>query len=118
VDGAREEEVSVLWCEVRCELGDAGEMEPPVREHLQEHGVLTSRPGRGEAEVSLGLGEVKDVQAIDEHRGDGLAGVETSSLDLGDVSDEVGLGAARLTEKVGESAEEIVVGEGFERPFE
>jgi hypothetical protein len=93
-------------------------MEPTLRDHLQEHGVLTSRPSRGEAEVSLGLGEVKDVQAIDEHRGDGLAGVETSSLDLGDVGDEGGLGAARLTQEVGESAEELVVGEGFERPFE
>jgi hypothetical protein len=118
VDGAREEEVAVLGCEVRRELGDAGEMEPAVREHVQEHGVLTSRPGRGEAQVGLGLGEVKDVHAIDEHRRDGLAGVETADLDLGDVGDEVFLGAARLTEKVGESAEELVVGEGFERPFE
>jgi hypothetical protein len=118
VDGAREEEVSVLRCEVRGDLGDAGEMEPTVREHLQEHGVLTSRPGCGDAEVGLGLGEVKDVHAIDEHRGGGLAGIETSSLDLGDMGDEVGLGAAGLAQKVGESAEELVVGEGFERPFE
>ena len=93
-------------------------MEPPVREHLQEHGVLTSGPGRGDAEVGLGLGEVKDVHAIDEHRWGGLAGIEAASLDLGDVGDEIGLGAARLAQKVGESAEEIVVGEGFERPFE
>ena len=86
-------------------------MEPTVREHVQENGVLTSRPCRGEAQVGLGLGEVKDVHAIDEHRRGGLAGVETTSLDLGDVGDEVGLSASRLTEKVGESAEELVVGE-------
>jgi hypothetical protein len=61
---------------------------------------------------------VKDVRAINEHRGGGLAGVETASLDLGDVGDEIGLDASRLTEKVGESAKELVVGEGFERPFE
>jgi hypothetical protein len=118
VDGAREEEVAVLWCEEWRELADAGEMEPTVGEHVQEHGVLTSGPGCGDAEVGLGLGEVKDFHTIDEHRRSGLAGVETSSLDLGDVGDEVGLGAPRLTEKVGESAEEVVVGEGFERPFE
>jgi hypothetical protein len=93
-------------------------MEPAVGEHVQEHGVLTSRPGRGDAQVGLGLGEVKDVRAIDKHRGRSLAGVETSGLDLSDVGDEVFLGAAGLTEKVGESAEELVVGEGFERPFE
>jgi hypothetical protein len=34
------------------------------------------------------------------------------------VGDEVGLGAARLGQEVGESAKELVVGEGFERPFE
>ena len=118
VDGSREEEIAVQGCEVRRELGDAGEMEPTVGEHVQEHGVLTGRPGRGDAQVGLGLGEVKDVHAIDEHRGGGLAGVETSSLDLGDVGDEIGLGAARLAQKVDESAEELVVGEGFERPFE
>ena len=93
-------------------------MEPTVREHLQENGELTSGPCRGETKVGLGLGEVKDVHAVDEHRGGGLAGVETSSLDLGDVGDEVGLGAAGLAQEVGESAEELVVGEGFERPFE
>jgi hypothetical protein len=118
VDGTREENVSVLGCEAGREPGDAGEMEPTVREHLEEHGMLTSRPCRGEAQVGLGLGEVKDVHAIDEHRGGGLAGIETSSLDLGDMGDEVGLGAAGLAQKVGESAEELVVGEGFERPFE
>ena len=118
MDGATEEEVAVLWCEVRREYGDPGEMDPTVREHVQEHGVLTSRPRRGEAEVSLGLGQVKDVHAIDEHRGDGLAGVETSSLDLSDVRDEGGLGAAGLAQKVGELAKELVVGQGFERPIE
>jgi hypothetical protein len=63
-------------------------MEPTVGEHLQEHGVLTSSLGRGDAQVGLGLGEVKDVHAIDEHREGGIAGVETSNLDLGDVGDE------------------------------
>jgi hypothetical protein len=93
-------------------------VEPAVREHREEHGVLSSRPGHVDPQIGFGLGEVEDVSAIDEHRGGGLAGVEVSSLHLTDVGDEVGLDAAGLTEEKGESAQEVVVVERFERPFE
>jgi hypothetical protein len=61
---------------------------------------------------------VEDVRAVDEHRRRGLAGVEASGLDLGDVGDEVGLDAAGLADEMGEPAKELVVGERGERPFE
>jgi hypothetical protein len=118
VDGARKEHVPVLPREVRRERGDPGQMETTVREHREERRVLPSRPGDGGPQIGLGLGEVEDVRAVDEHRGGGFAGVEVSSLHLTDVRDEVGLDAAGLTEEIGEPAEEIVVGEGFERPLE
>jgi hypothetical protein len=118
VDGAREEEVPVLAREVRCQLGDARQMETTVREHREENGVPPSRPGHGDPQIGLGLGEVEDVRAVDEHRGGGFAGVEVTSLHLTDVGDEVGLDAAGLTEEKGEPAKEVVVGEGFERPFD
>jgi hypothetical protein len=118
VNGAREEHVPVFGREVRCQLDDAGQVEPAVREHREEHGVLSSRPGHVDPQIGFGLGEMKDGRTVDEHRGGGFAGVEVSSLHLGDVGDEFGLDAPGLTEEVGEPAEEIVVGEGFERPFE
>jgi hypothetical protein len=118
VNGAREEQVSVLRREMRSQLGDARQMETAIPEHREEHRVLSSRPGHGDAQVGLGLGEVEDVCAVDEHRGGGLASVEAPCLHLGDVGDEVGLDAAGLAEEIGEPTQEVVVGEGFERPFE
>jgi hypothetical protein len=118
VNGAREEHIPVLAREVRCQLDDARQMEPAVREHRKEHGVLSSCPGHVDPQIGFGLGEMKDRRAVDEHRGGGFAGVEVSCFHLTDVGDEVGLDAAGLTEEIGEPAKELVVGEGFDRPFE
>jgi hypothetical protein len=118
VDGAREEHVPILPREVGRQLHDARQMEPTVREQREEHGVLSSRPGHVDPQIGLGLGEVEDVRAVNEHRGGGFARVEVSSLHLTDVGHEVGLDAAGLTEEEGEPPQEVVVGEGFERPFE
>ena len=51
-------------------------------------------PSDPDAPVGLGLGEVERLHAVDEHRGEGASGVELSLVDLADVGDEVGLGAA------------------------
>ncbi len=77
--------------------------------------MLSRGAGGGDAEIGLGLGEVEDVGAPREHRGRGFAGVQPSSVDLADVSDEVGLVATGLTEQIRQATEEIVVGERRQR---
>ncbi len=114
VGGPLEDGVPVVGGEVRGELGDGGEVEPPVGEHGEEDRVLARRPGGGDAQVGLGLGEVEPLGAVGEHGRRGLAGVEPACVDLADVGDEVGFVASRLAQDVGEAEEELAVGELLE----
>ena len=68
-------------------------------------------------QIGLGLREVQDLGAIRIHGGAGLAGVEPALVDLGDVGDEVDFRAAGLSQDLGETLEQIIVGYGLERPF-
>jgi hypothetical protein len=70
-------------------------MQAAIREHRQQPRVLASGAGDRDAQVRLGLGEVEPLGAVDEHRRAGLADVELAPVDLAEVSDEVGLDAAR-----------------------
>ena len=122
VGGPREDGVPVVGGEVRGELGDGGEVEPPVGEHGEEDRVLARRPGGGDAQVGFGLGEVEPLGAVGEHGRRGLAGVEPACIGLGDVRDEFGFVASRLAQDVGEAEEDLAVGEllegarGFHKP--
>ena len=109
-----EDGVPVVGGEVRGELGDGGEVEPPVGEHGEEDRVLARRPGGGDAQVGFGLGEVEPLGAVGVHGGRGLAGVEPACVDFADVSDEVGFVASRLAQDVGEAEEDLAVGELLE----
>ena len=62
-----------------------------------------------DAQVGLRLGEMEDVGAIREHGRRGLARVELSFVDLGDVRHEVRLDAARLPQQLGEPRQQLVV---------
>ena len=79
---------------------------------------MLSRGSAGrDAQVRLGLREVKDLRTVRIHGRAGFAGVEPSLVDFGDVRDEVDFGAARLNEELGEATEELVVRNRLERPF-
>ena len=91
-----QEIVPILRREVRRQLRDPGQMKAPVGQHRQQHRVLPRRARRRDAQVGLGLREVKDLRAPGEHRGRGLAGVEPARVHLADVGHEVGLGAPAL----------------------
>jgi hypothetical protein len=69
----------------------------------------------GDAEVGLGVREMEALRAVREHRGRGLTGVEPARVDLADVGDEVGLGVAGVAQQIGESAEQLVVGDRVQR---
>ena len=116
--GPREDRVAVLRGEQRHEQRHPGEVEPPVAEHREQPGV----PARGardrDAPVGLGLGEVKGLGAVDEHRGEGLAREQTALVDLADVGDEVGLDAARLADELVQSPQQLVVGDVAESDTE
>jgi hypothetical protein len=73
--------------------------------------MLQGGAGHPDPVVRLGIGQVQDVRAVLEHRRAGESGVEVPRLDLRDVGDERRLDAARLAEQVGESGEELVVGD-------
>ena len=66
-----------------------------VPERLQDPRLLACRAGYGDAAVGLGLREMQALGAVGEHRREGLTGEEPSLVDLADVSDEIGLDAAR-----------------------
>ena len=115
VGGPLQEVLAVLRGQVRRQLRDGRQVQPPVGEQGQEEGMLSRGAGGGDAEVGLGLGEVEDLGAVREHRGRGFAGVEPAPVDLADVSDEVGLVATGPTEEIRQATEEIVVGERRQR---
>ena len=114
VGGPLQDGLPVVGGQVRGELGDGGEVEPPVGEHGEEDRVLARRPGGGDAQVGFGLGEVEPLGAVGEHGRRGLAGVEPACVDFADVGDEVGFAASRLAQDVGEAEEELAVGELLE----
>ena len=90
-------------------------MKPTVGQHVEEEGMLEGGTGRGDAQVGLGLGEVKDLSTVGEHRRGGFASVEPALVDLGDVGHEIGLRAAGLVEQIAQPTEQLVVGDGVER---
>ena len=77
--------------------------------------MLSRRTGGRNAEIGLGLREVQGVRAVREHRRKRLAGIEPSLVHLGDVGDNVGLDAPRLSHKLGEAVEQRVVRNRLER---
>jgi hypothetical protein len=115
VGGTSQQGRRVLAVEVGCELADAGEVEAAVGQHVQEERVLARGSGGGDEQIGFRLGEVQDLFTVREHRRTGFASVEPSLVDLGDVGHEVGLDAARLAQKLGETREQLVVGNGVER---
>ena len=76
--------------------------------------MLARGAGRRDAKVGLRLGEVEGLGAKREHRRKGLARVQASLVDLGDVSHEIGLGGTRPVGQVGEPGEQLVVGDVVE----
>ena len=115
VGGPIQDVLTVLRGQVRRQLRDGRQVQPPFGEQGQEDGMLSRGAGGSDAEVGLGLGEVEDLGAVLEHRGRGLAGVELTPVNLADVSDEIGLVATGSTEKIRQATEEIVVGERRQR---
>ncbi len=115
VGGPLQESLPVLHGQVRRQLRDGRQVQPPVGQHGQEEGMLSRGAGGGDPEVGLGLGEVEDLGAVREHRGRGFAGVEPARVDLANVSDEVGLVATGLTEQIRQATEQLVVGERRQR---
>jgi hypothetical protein len=73
------------------QLVDRRQVKTAIPQHGQDDRMLPRRTGRRNTEIGLGLGEVQDLHAVGEHRGEGLAGIELSLLHLGDVGDDVGL---------------------------
>ena len=90
---------------------DTREVKPPVGQHRKQHGVLAGRSRHGDAEVGRTLGQVKDLGAVDEHRRCGLPKVEPAPVDLGDVSDQLGLDATAAADVLPETAQELIIGQ-------
>jgi hypothetical protein len=115
VNRAFQERVPVLPGEMRSQLGDSGQVQAPIGEQDEEHRVLARRTRHRDAQVGLVLREVEDLGAVGEHRGAGFAGEEPPAVQFTDMGDEVRLDSAGPTQEVGEPAEQLLVGKGFER---
>ena len=74
--------------------------------------MLPGGAGGGDAQIGLGLREMEHLGRVKEHRRRGRAGVQATRVDLGEVSDEVGLDASRLPQDLGEPAQQLVVRNG------
>ena len=92
--GSGQNDLPVLLGQVRREERDCGQVKAAVPEEREEGRMLARGAGCDDAQIRLGLGEMEALRTVDEHRGAGLARVEPSLVDLGDVRDDVGLGAA------------------------
>jgi len=57
----------ILPGQVRGQLGDAGQVQAPVGQHLQEHRMLPRGAGGGDAQVGLGLREMEHLRAVRKH---------------------------------------------------
>ena len=117
VRGPREDAVAVGRREVRGEPGDGAHVQPAVGEHGEDDRVLAGGTSRGDSQVRLGLGEMQDLGAVREHRGAGVAREETALVHLGEVSDELGLGVARLAEQIRDAPQQLVVGQRARKPW-
>ena len=74
-------------------------MKSPLAEHLQNHRKPARSPCDGDSEISLGLGEAQDVDAVDVHTGAGLAQEKLPAVDFADMGDQLGLDSPRLREE-------------------
>jgi hypothetical protein len=108
VDGAGQHRVPVLDSEDRRQLGDPRQMKTTIGQHVEERRVFPPRSGRSDAQVRLRFRQVQHLDTVGEHRGHGLAGVETSLVHP-DVGHEIGLAAAGQPEKLDEVPEQLVV---------
>jgi hypothetical protein len=91
--------------------GDPAQVETPIAQHRDDHGVLARGSGDGDTQVSLTLREMESLRAVREHGWERLARPEPSPVHFGDVRDEVRLDAAGLAEDLGQPAQEDVVGD-------
>ena len=73
--------------------------------------MLPRRSGRGDAQIGLRLRKVEDLRAVREHRRRGRARVQAARVDLTEVGDEVGLDTPGLPQDLGETAQQLVVGD-------
>jgi hypothetical protein len=113
--GSPQERAGILLGEVRDELDDAAQVKTAIGQHIEKDGMLPRGSSRRDAQVGFGLGKVKDLGAVGEHRRGRLPGVEPALVDLADVSHEVRFGMARPAQKIGEATEQLVVGDGMKR---
>ena len=66
--GPLQEGLPVLRGQVRGQLRDGRQVQPPVGEQGQEEGMLSRGAGGGDAQLGSGLGEMEDLGAVREHR--------------------------------------------------
>jgi hypothetical protein len=111
VGRARQEVGAVLSREVGSKPRDRREVESAIGQHLEDHRIFPGEAARGDAEVGFGLGQVEHLDAIRMHGGTGSASVEAPQVHLGDVGDELALGATGVHEQRFETVEQSGIGE-------
>jgi hypothetical protein len=88
-------------------------MKASVCEHVEKHRVFSYSSSCFDPQVGLKLGHVQYLGAISEHRRRG-ASKEPAPVDLGYVSNELGLDRTRIRKKLRQIAEKIIIGHRFD----
>jgi hypothetical protein len=78
----------------------------------EEHRVFARRAGGDDAQIGLGLGEMKHPGRVREHGRTRLVSVELPLVHLRHMCDEVGFGPSRVTHELDEPIEKLAVGDG------
>ena len=115
--GSLQHFIRVLAGEVRSQLGDSGDVETAIGQHGQENRVLTRGPRRGDAQIRLGLREMKDLRAVGEHRGGGFTGIKPSRVDFADVGYQVGFEPTGLSRELAQATEQLIIRDRSEWVF-
>ncbi|MEN8183532.1 MAG: hypothetical protein ABFS46_13470 [Myxococcota bacterium] len=89
----------------------AREMQVARPDGHEQLGQLARAASDPDAEVGDRLGEVQGVDAVAKQGGVALSGVESPSIDLTQVSEEIGLERVGASGELAEAHEELVVGE-------
>jgi hypothetical protein len=90
VGGGGEEPPMAGVGQLRREEVHGGEVHEAPGEQVQDEGMFPRRPRRLDAVVGLVLGKSQDLAAVREERGEPGAQVELASIELDQVSDEMG----------------------------
>ena len=105
----------VLRRQMGTENGNPAEMELPRLQMSEDHRMSADGADRSDSVIGAGLGEVKYLGAVAEHRGAGLPQVQLTRVDFCEMRNEVRLQMLIRCDEVFQLMNEFLIGKIAER---